>query len=58
MQIELSETLKTIYHEAAKNLKGSARRKFMAGIVASMGRGGLSYCNRLFFHLALKATLP
>ena len=46
MQIELSETLKTTYQDAAKNLKGSARRKFMAGIVASLGRGGLSYCAR------------
>jgi len=46
MQIELSETLKTTYKEAAKNLKGSARRKFMAGIVASMGYGGISYCAR------------
>lgn len=44
MQIELSEQLKTTYQEAANNLTGSARRKFMAGIVASLGRGGLSYC--------------
>ncbi len=46
MKIELSETLKKTYQEAAKNLKGSARRKFMAGIVADMGRGGLTYCAR------------
>jgi Rhodopirellula transposase DDE domain len=46
MQIELSETLKTTYQDAAKHLKGSARRKFMAGIVESLGSGGLSYCNR------------
>jgi len=46
MQITLSETLKKTYQEAARNLKGSARRKFMAGIVVDMGRGGLSYCAR------------
>ncbi|MCP4200271.1 MAG: ISAzo13 family transposase, partial [Proteobacteria bacterium] len=46
MQIMLSETLKKTYQEAAKHLKGSARRKFMAGIVADMGRGGLFYCAR------------
>jgi hypothetical protein len=44
MQIELSEVLKTAYRDAAKNLKGSVRRKFMAGIVESLGRGGLTYC--------------
>ncbi len=44
MQIELNEQLKTTYQEAANNLKGSARRKFMASIVASLGHGGLSYC--------------
>ena len=46
MQIELSETLKRTYCEAANHLKGNVRRKFMAGIVASLGRGGLSYCAR------------
>ena len=44
MPIELSDTLKATYRDAARNLKGSARRKFMAGIVESLGRGGLSYC--------------
>ena len=46
MQIELSETLKTTYRDAAENLKGNARRKFMAGIVESLGRGGQTYCER------------
>ena len=46
MQIELSETLKTTYRDAAENLKGSARRKFMAGIAESLGRGGQTYCER------------
>lgn len=44
--IELSEQLKATYQEAAKNLKGSVRRKFMAGIAESLGRGGLRYCER------------
>lgn len=44
MPNELNEQLKTTYQEAANNLTGSARRKFMAGIVESLGRGGLSYC--------------
>lgn len=44
MVIELSEQLKATYQAAAKNLKGSMRRQFMAGIVKSLGRGGLSYC--------------
>jgi hypothetical protein len=46
MSIELSERLKTTYQDAAKNLKGSVRRKFMAGIVESLGQGGLTYCVR------------
>lgn len=46
MEIELSETLKATYREAAEHLKGSVRRKFMAGIVKSLGRGGASYCAR------------
>lgn len=46
MQNELSEQLKRTYQEAANHLKGSARRKFMAGVVESLGRGGLSYCAR------------
>ena len=46
MLIKLSEQLKATYEAVAKNLKGSGRRKFMAGIVESLGRGGLSYCAR------------
>ncbi len=46
MQNELSEQLKATYQDAANHLKGSARRKFMVGIVESLGRGGLSYCAR------------
>jgi hypothetical protein len=44
MKSELSDTLKTTYQDAARNLKGNARRKFMAGIVESLGHGGLTYC--------------
>lgn len=44
MPIELSDSLKSTYRDAANVLKGSARRKFMAGIVASLGRGGQNYC--------------
>jgi len=40
MELELTETLKTIFVETAKTLKGAARRLFMARIVQSMGRGG------------------
>ena len=44
MANELSDILKATYRDAAENLKGSARRKFMAGIAKSLGRGGQSYC--------------
>jgi len=44
MPNKLSEQLKATYQEAANHLTGSVRRKFMAGIVESLGRGGLSYC--------------
>lgn len=46
MGIELSEELKRTYREAATHLRGSARRKFMAGIASSLGWGGASYCER------------
>jgi hypothetical protein len=46
MQIKLSGVLNTTYQEAAENLKGGARRKFMAGIVESLGLGGQTYCER------------
>ena len=38
--MELTDDLKVTYREAAKALKGSARRVFMAGIVKSLGVGG------------------
>lgn len=44
MKLELTAGLKQTYIETAKQLKGSARRKFMARIVNELGRGGLTYC--------------
>ena len=38
--MELSETLKGIFKETAKALKGSERRLFMARIVKALGKGG------------------
>ena len=46
MSIELSQELKRTYRDAATHLRGSARRKFMAGIAESLGWGGASYCER------------
>jgi hypothetical protein len=36
------------YILASKNLKGSPRRMFMAGIVKDLGKGGRSYAHRTF----------
>ena len=38
--MELTETLKGIFKETAKALKGSERRLFMARIVKALGKGG------------------
>ena len=38
--MELTDALKATYKETVKQLKGSKRRKFMAGIVKSLGVGG------------------
>ncbi len=38
--MEITDELKTTYSEAAKTLKGSERRIFMARIVQSLGYGG------------------
>jgi hypothetical protein len=38
--MELTNTLKTIFIETAKRLKGSERRLFMAQVVKSLGKGG------------------
>jgi hypothetical protein len=38
--MELTETLKKIFIEAARALKGSARRIFMAQVVQALGKGG------------------
>ncbi len=38
--MELTDSLKTVFRETAQTLKGSARRLFMARIVAELGAGG------------------
>lgn len=42
----LEASLRETYKETAKLLKGSERRKFMAKIVRSLGRGGQRYAER------------
>ncbi len=42
----LTDELKETYIEAAKQLQGSERRKFMARIVKSLGRGGQRQAER------------
>ncbi len=42
----LTDDLKETYIETAKQLKGSERRKFMARIVKSLGRGGQRQAER------------
>ncbi len=39
-KIELTHTVKSLLIEIAKELKGSARRLFMARAVKAMGKGG------------------
>src|SRR5437763_14179489 len=38
--MEVTDTLKTLLHDTAKQLKGSARRVFMAKTVRALGPGG------------------
>ena len=38
--MELTTSLKELFIDAAKSLKGSARRIFMAGTVRELGKGG------------------
>ena len=38
--MELTDTLKKIFTETAKTLKGSDRRRFMAEVVKALGQGG------------------
>ncbi len=44
--MELTESLKSILIDTAKQLKGSARRIFMARIVKELGPGGASRAER------------
>src|SRR3712207_3526343 len=38
--MELTDSLKALFIETAQTLKGSARRRFLAGTVKELGRGG------------------
>src|SRR3712207_5201138 len=38
--MELTDSLKALFIETAQTLKGSERRRFMAGTVKELGRGG------------------
>ena len=44
----LTDSMKTLLMEAARNLKGSARRVFMARTVNELGYGGQRYVEREF----------
>ena len=44
--MELTESLKTVFLESAKALRGSARRLFMARIVQELGAGGQRLAER------------
>ena len=44
--MDLTDSLKSILIDTAKQLKGSARRIFMARIVKELGRGGASLAER------------
>jgi len=44
--LELTESLKTLFIQTAKSLKGSARRLFMARTVAQLGEGGQRLAQR------------
>lgn len=44
--IEISAAQQTLYIETAQRLKGSERRRYMAGVVQALGRGGQRYVER------------
>ena len=44
----LTDSMKTLLKEAAQQLKGSARRVFMARTVKELGYGGQRYAERVF----------
>ena len=46
MSIELTDSLKNLLTETARQLKGAARRKFMAQTVLELGYGGQSLAQR------------
>ena len=44
--MELTESLKSLFIQTAKTLKGSARRVFMARVVVELGTGGQRVAQR------------
>ena len=46
--MELADELKSVLIDTAKQLKGSARRQFMARTVKALGHGGASRVEREF----------
>jgi hypothetical protein len=44
--MELTDSLKTLFMETARSLKGSARRLFMARTVKELGQGGQRHAER------------
>jgi len=46
--IELSEEQLRDYRKTAQTLKGSERRRFMARVVQTLGRGGQRYVEKVF----------
>ena len=46
MSLELTETIKQLLKETAKQLKGSAKRRFIAQTVDALGEGGQSLAAR------------
>jgi len=46
--IQISAEQQRVYRETAQQLKGHARRSFMASVVQALGRGGQRYVERTF----------
>lgn len=47
MSIKLTDSLKKLLKEAAQQLKGAAKRKFIAQTVVALGQGGQSKAERV-----------
>ncbi|MEM9121537.1 MAG: ISAzo13 family transposase, partial [Cyanobacteria bacterium P01_F01_bin.56] len=44
--LELTDTLKALWQDTARRLKGTDRRQFMAQVVQALGPGGQSQAER------------